>query len=1209
MKKLYHFLIQASLIVNSLLFANHLHAETRDILAALKNKASESESLQWVPNRIGDREAALQLQGEQTVEFPLERMENALLEFWIRVDGWKPEGGVLVKVANDTQSITVEKDPQKEILNFKAAGATVGVFPADQWKQKTTDTKNNARDWHHIALAFGEKETVFLVDGFVAGRAPIAMLDTRELALTLGSPGEVRFDELSWSNYKYKNPDEFRARYLQLYRNTPLIDQPTVTAPDLQKEPDIQKFLEEGEFPGAAVIPGLVAIRSPQERAIRLPVLLKEPITVFLGRFEDRLYLAFRTPYEGDLPGRFTEEHDFMRDYSHQEMMEIFLEPPWTGVTEYVQLMATAHGSKSDLQLMNLSWDGQWTWQTKILKNEWRGMLVLDLKESGLPVPENGDLWRFNVFNQNANAAWGWSQAFHNTSAFGRLLFRSDAPAIVPGHPVVRDGMLKISLQAEGAERTPLTATLERFNPDNVLPSAESKQHIDNTKSITLELPYEEGQEALFALRVQDTDANTLYYQSFALPTQSSLTRPAVKPASAPEEKQTKEEQQEWSAEEIGRAIQETREWYGNSLGKRDDVPVILQPLKAENGRAVLWNRQYDFGNALFLNQIQSNGCDLLSAPIALKVVTPDKSFAVTEAKTKLLETTPRLARVQASAAENNIRITSKSNISFDGLIWYEVEISPEDMPQKITELSLNIPIKKDQARLFHFSSSASGHPPGSDSGGIAETPLNLDFLREILWVGTQREGVTWLVENIYGWPLSSEQSIQSIIPDGKEVLVRIKLGENFVLKENLTFRFALQATPLRPRSPDFRRVADTSRVKWSWFWGDGSYYPFHDHPETARSIIAEERKNGREVMTASSVQYYGIYRFFIPPKPFPQQEKGGFIHLENLLFAPLWLVNGSEERYPGILPETQVAAGDDWKKSLNRPNGQSLYDPASSFQDFYIWKLNRAVDETGLGAIYLDQALKRSRNRWADSEVSRGAPYTVPILGMRSMVERMYNLFEKAHGKSLIRWHSSNQLIIPVFPYVDIYWEGENYGHSISKVYEFYSKLLSPEKMQVQHTGLPFGFAPSLLPMFEQRYAPTPASIRDMMGLMMVHDSQVWPAHSAHMDLIRKIGSLWLDFPYEKAKTFYYWDDEKPFTVSPKEIYPILHLTEERGRMILFNWSDEPKWAEVAFSESLGVKAPMDAETKSPVEQQSDVITILVPPRDFRMLDFDLQK
>lgn len=1165
------------------------------------------ENIEWQGGRLTQENRAVRLRGNTVkAELPAVSKDGMLLEFWLKVQEWEGDGGPVLRLTGARTDILIEKAASAPVLRVLFQGKPFGEYPVDHWTAPMDWLKkDDVRPWHHVALAFGNGRVTAFVDGFRLGEAQTAGVTGESLALTLSAPGVLVFDELRWLPYEFQDAKTFRTRYLQLYRNIPAVDQQTVAVPTLKDDPDAARFLETGTLQGATVIPMFLSLRKENG----WPSLIQERATVAIGRRGDRLYLAFRSPYEGTLAGQKTGKRDF--GFWPHEAFEVFIEPPWTGVTEYVQLVGTAHGDQCDLQLMNAAWNGVWDWQARILDNEWRGLMVVDLKQSGMPVPGHGDIWGFNIFNLRANLAWSWSQRFHDTAAFGRMVFLDDAPQLLPGYPQIADGKLKLAVRAEGgAKHFPLKARIERFVPDNSIPVAQAEEILKAPSGeITLEIPYDGTSSGLFTLAVTDQAGQTLYYQSFALPAITSGPRELVE-AKADENASSQEQLPEWPAEILGKTLQESREWFGNKVGKRDGVPHYLEPVTVADGKVKIWNRTYAFSDTLFPRQITSNGKDLLAAPVSLEIKTGKRAVSLGQAKTTVVSQTPREAVIEAQAVAEGVRFQTRGTISFDGLAWYELTISPVDGPVDVSSLELHVPMPRRQAKLFNITSSESGFPPGSDSGKIPDQPLVLDFLREVVWLGSPREGLTWIAEDLRDWPLRNRDGIQIIEPGKDRVTLRVKLADAFTLREPVTWRFGMEATPLRPRGKDFRSRADRDKVRWSWFWGEGDYYPFHDDPTMARSIIEKERKEGREVMPASSVYYFGEYRFGIPPKPFPEHPNGGMMFPENVLFSDFW--NAMEPPFTGVPPEilrkVQVAEGEGWKKTRSQPTGQFRYNPASSFQDFYLWKLDRAVKETGLGAIYLDQTMMQVRNSLSGAgyhDARGNRVFSVPLLGMRSMLERMQNVFEDAHGKSFIRWHSSNQLVVPVFPYIDIFWDGENYGQSRSKVYEFYSKLLTPEKLQVQHSGLPFGFIPDLLPRHEERYAPTPASTRDMLGLLMIHDSHVWDAQNAHTDIIRSVMRRWMDFPYTEAKTFYYWDEDKPVSINHREVFPILHVTPRRGRMILFNWSDKPVNASAAFSGGVKIQSATDAETGAPVPSAPDSLSLLLPPRDFRMIDF----
>lgn len=217
--------------------------------------------------------------------------------------------------------------------------------------------------------------------------------------------------------------------------------------------------------------------------------------------------------------------------------------------------------------------------------------------------------------------------------------------------------------------------------------------------------------------------------------------------------------------------------------------------------------------------------------------------------------------------------------------------------------------------------------------------------------------------------------------------------------------------------------------------------------------------------------------------------------------------------------------------------------------------------------------------------------------------------MFYDKHGFTRIKWHSSNHIIIPAISFTDIFFDGENYGHSDLKVYEFYSDVLNPGRMQAQHTGLPFGFAPALLPTLEERYSPTAATVSDMMGYFMVHDSHVRPIRSQQNALGNLLNALWFEFPFEESTQYYYWENYDGLDVGPDDLFYIVHTTADDCMVILFNPQNSPMNAALrmdgkALGMGVDVTSLRDAEHGTVFTADADgSFNIVLSPRDTRIL------
>ncbi|MFW6058820.1 MAG: hypothetical protein ACODAQ_01480, partial [Phycisphaeraceae bacterium] len=583
--------------------------------------------------------------------------------------------------------------------------------------------------------------------------------------------------------------------------------------------------------------------------------------------------------------------------------------------------------------------------------------------------------------------------------------------------------------------------------------------------------------------------------------------------------------------------------------------------------------------------------------------------FVFDSAKVEIAQPDETRVVVQSEAQAGPYVLRLEATYEYDGMARVALSLDSPEGVETVDGLHLALPLRAARSELFHVSAAVTGHPPGTDSGAVPAEGLQLNFFRELVWLGDDRRGLCWFAEDLEGWHLQDEEAIETVSPaaDGARVF-RVKLADRrFELAEAWETEFGFQATPTRPQPERYRALADRTAVSWNWFWGDGAYYLWQSHVEAAREQVDAARAQGREVMPTSSLRFYGNYRF--ARSRFGEVPRPGMIPREMMLWGPLWQMSATTPGLPRI-PEKHTAPGQ-WYGKKYKPHGLTSFCPASPFQDYYLHRFQALVEQTGLGAVYLDQPLPRCGN------AHHGCGYIdyqgqwrprAPIFAARRMLKRLRQVMHEAHGEAMIRWHSSNQIIVPVISFADIFWDGENYAHSALKVYEFYSKALTEPRMRVQHTGRQFGFAPHLLPEYERRYAPSPASVRDMVGLFMVHDSGVWPTHTAHNALVRFLQQRWLAQEPHGLDQVYYWQRNPHVHVEPETVRYLLHHGPERGVLVLFNWSDRTQRAPVKLDlaglEMTAGQGPVrDALTASIVAESAEQFSVEILPRDFRLL------
>ncbi len=1184
----------------------------------------ESVSGDWstVPGRYRDLTAVRLVKGKLDLDFgEVSESESLVAEFWVRFDPLPaPEAGKVeiarIKAEPADWALTWNV-PQRAVL-ISVGDETVGRMPVSTWHDTFAHRKGGtvARAWHHLALGLQDGTVRVAVDGFevpLKRTAPVGELKGLEVE---ANQTPIQVTDITARARVLPEGDALRRYFRTGYNREPEILDTTVTVPfipQLDQTDDPRVLLtEKGSRIAFTSISG--------------NNLFTDSPAGYIGYTDTAFYLYIETPYEGELDALDHGRHQ--APLWGEESYEIFLHPPLTGVPDYAQLVGNPYGNRADLRVFDGSWTGDWEWKAERKDGVWTGLLVAPFALLDFPNPGEFSLWTMNIFGTKGNSVWAWTRgAYHNTDAFGPLIFKQGAPSLRPSDFQVHDDRLEVTVDYSAlGQAVELEAVLQFYSPGAVFATEEDQVVLslgaNDNGSLRLSIPVAADTEGTGVLQISDS-SGVLYNRSFLLPaTQAPVRtgRSEVATASARDAGELPY-RTEWTAEELGETMLEIPLWQGNDLGKVTTPPAPWTPLEyEEEGKVNVWNRTFVQRNHLFAEQIFSEGEPLLAGTPRLRLDTGDGEIIFSDAEVTLVSHTETEAILRAVSSKDGVTVAVTSEYTFDGMVKTTLDIRSNDPERVFQGISFEIPLQAEKSDNFHIIAAYSGHPPATDSGAVAEDGFSLDRLRHIIWLGDMKSGLTWFTESMENWPLWDEKGIQrlSAVTEGQRVF-SVKIGDRpFRIDNRLELVFGLQATPTRPQPENFRKLSDRSSIAFPWYRGDGHYVPWHENPEPSRQDILANRAEGREVMPVSSLRYYGPYNFY--ENSFYQLEHPGMKRREVVLFGDIWAMTGHHGNVSlPTLDEDQVAPPGWWEQRF-RPAKTTDFCPHSSFQDYYIWKLHTLIEETDVGAWYLDNPLIRCSNPLHHcGYVNYKGEWeaTARIFAMREMVMRIYQLLYAKHGSAHIRWHSSNQIIIPALSFADVFWDGENYLYGQLRVGEFYSKTLSPERVRVQHSGKQFGFAPDLLPEFgkteavRRRSAPSPASVRDMMGLFMVHDSTVYPIWSNHNDLISRIQNQRLRFPFDDARDIYYWQSQDELKVEGDALF-IAHTTGEEALLVLFNSSDEIAEVQVSWSPEflkghIGPVRLTDYYLDSILgDIPGESFSIEVAPRDFLMLHLE---
>ncbi len=768
---------------------------------------------------------------------------------------------------------------------------------------------------------------------------------------------------------------------------------------------------------------------------------------------------------------------------------------------------------------------------------------------------------------------------------------------------------------------------------------------------------------------------NRLFIGSLAVP---FLTCAASVPANRQEALA-----QRWTRADLEETMAESREWMNNDIGKdRRYAPPPWTAMQVNGQDVECWGRVYRYKDSILPVQIISQGKELFSDSPRFVLMDGSTRYEFRDADVAVEKEHDGLVRVQTVSRSGPYTLTLHVGYEFDGM--GKIEVSLEGEPgATANQLHLEIPLRAERSPVYHLSAARGFGVAFGESGGFPDRPSGTtaglltsrgeawDQLWHIVWIGDEHAGLAWFTESLQGWNIRDTSAIQAVSPeqDGTRTF-RVKLADRrFSLDTPMELVFGIQATPMRPRPADFRslckwgeRWEDERTIPWKWHWLEGQYYMQQsNHAEAARESVEAYRERGMEVMPISSQTYMGMHRYH--SNDFGVMENPGMKHREGLLWGLHWgdycvwcmrrthsdkfkrydwtpeeaqrlketaLRNRAAGKIGGNIEEAlekeHVFTHAEWFGRKHHPRGQWFYRfcPASSYQDYYLWRLKQLIQDTGIRAIYFDQGLRACldaehgcghvdhKGEWANDAI---------IFESREMMKRLYFLFYEMNGvPPLVKWHQSSGLAIPPMSFVDIHYVGEAYRGSQQEItmygQHFYSNFLWAELLQVAHTGKPFGFLSVFLPQIRHDRAVTPrtpATERDMLGLMMIHDSHIegmephWQMN--YPGLVHHVQRKRLSYPLDRMLPVYYWEADSGIAVTPERVKPILHYDRDHALLIVFNWSDEIAEAEVAFDPGrLGVRTNdivvTDVFSEVEISRGSEAFHVDLLPRDFRMLE-----
>jgi len=268
--------------------------------------------------------------------------------------------------------------------------------------------------------------------------------------------------------------------------------------------------------------------------------------------------------------------------------------------------------------------------------------------------------------------------------------------------------------------------------------------------------------------------------------------------------------------------------WADTDAGKLNGK--ILKPwipIEIQNTALSCWGRTYDIGNSLLPVSIISSGHKILAEQIRIVVGSRHKENILTTATypPKIsISNTGDIATFKTRGESDICNLDINGSMEFDGFMLFNLSVKPK---MEVDRFIIEIPIDNELARYME---PLPGGNPREPVGKIPEQGISMGPVNT-LWICNEYAGLFFGCDSTQYWKAPQNKAIE-IVRDGRYTLLRLNfyLAETGFTEER-SYRFYLQATPIRPYNPD---RYEKQQVIHGLQWGQ-NVTPLED--DTVRSL------------------------------------------------------------------------------------------------------------------------------------------------------------------------------------------------------------------------------------------------------------------------------------------------------------------------------------------------------------------------------------
>jgi hypothetical protein len=628
--------------------------------------------------------------------------------------------------------------------------------------------------------------------------------------------------------------------------------------------------------------------------------------------------------------------------------------------------------------------------------------------------------------------------------------------------------------------------------------------------------------------------------------------------------------------------------WRGNRVGLEDRVIPPWTPLQASATQFRCWGREVTFGAAALPAQITSAGEPLLARPIAVSATVAGKPVTWTVQPPRLVKASDTrgewTGELVGEAVGQPVRLSVALTAEYDGVLVVDL-CGAEFARLAVDQLSIEIPVKPERALYRHrwaptWGAPAGAVPPGE---GVVEHAPFIPFA----WLGDNDRGLFWFCESDQFWPNGdSDHAVEIVRRTGTEIALRLNLvAPGQKLPAEWTFRFGLQATPVKPLPRDWRKwrllPAKSGNVSIMWPGPTPDSLRYYGYPEATTPALFAKCVADLHARKVRAVPYLCLTFLSAgcPEWPF---------------FGPRW-AGGMVDN--AAVDVARYGAG----FAHVSPLGEG-------YSDFIVGATARFAAQYGVDGLYHDNTGPYSSTALAancgyEREGQRRRTY--PILGYRALYRRMYNVVKAWPRETFTMAHMSGKVTIPILAYDDSYLDGEQFR---GRVKDSYLDMFTLDQFRAEFMGRQWGVMPFFLAQFDaQTYAKQVEPTRGMMALLLVHDVSLW-ADVCNVAVVDQVYAEVDAFGIVDAEFLPYFAAVPPATTDmPDVLASGYRHADGRVLLVVANLAREGRSGTVTLNPAglrLAEVGPVLAwPEKTPLVADGQRLTLTVPGLGYRLL------